>query len=227
MTTEATGMTVDAAVDRGLKSHGESDAPIYRAAAALLRARQAKGLLVDVGCGIGRFLEHAGDLASDYIGVDVVRHPGLSEFAAFRRADLDRDPIPLSEASADIVAALETVEHLENPRAFCRELARILKPGGWLVMSTPNQLSLLSLLCLIIRSRFVAFQDAYYPVHRTALLPIDLVRIAGECGLSEIELAFSCAGRIPLTAAHYPQTLSQMFPRLLSDNVVLVARRDA
>ena len=36
-------------------------------------------------------------------------------------------------ASADIVAALETIEHLESPRAFCRELTRILKPGGWLV----------------------------------------------------------------------------------------------
>lgn len=227
MTTEARDMTLESAVDRGLKSHGESDAPIYRAAASLLRAKHAKGVLVDVGCGIGRFLEYAGDLASEYVGVDVVRHPGLSEFAAFHRADLDRERIPLPAASADIVAALETIEHLENPRAFCRELARILKPGGWLVMSTPNLLSLLSLLCLVVRNRFVAFQDAYYPVHRTALLPIDLVRIAGECGLSEIEIGFSCCGRIPLTGMHYPQTLSQMFPQTLSDNVLLVARRHA
>ena len=83
------------------------------------------------------------------------------------------------------------------------------------------------MLCLIVKGRFVAFQDDYYPIHRTALLPIDLVRIAGDCGLSEIELGFSCAGRIPLTGAHYPETLSQMFPQALSDNVVLVARKDA
>jgi 2-polyprenyl-3-methyl-5-hydroxy-6-metoxy-1,4-benzoquinol methylase len=220
-------MTIDTAVERGLKSHGESDAPIYRAAAVLLRARRARGVLVDVGCGIGRFLEYSSDLAASYIGVDVVRHPGLSQDAAFHRADLDHESIPLPSASADIVSALETIEHLESPRAFCRELVRILKPGGWLVLSTPNQLSLLSVLCLIVRGRFVAFQDAYYPVHRTALLPSDLVRIAGECGLSEIELGFSCAGRIPLTGAHYPQTLSQMFPQALSDNVVLVARKNA
>ena len=86
---------------------------------------------------------------------------------------------------------------------------------------------MLSILCLIVKGRFVAFQDAYYPIHRTALLPIDLVRIAGECGLSEIALGFSCAGRIPLTGSHYPQILSQMFPQALSDNVVLVARKDA
>ncbi len=226
MTVE-TRMAIDSAVERGLKSHGESDAPIYRAAAALLRARRAHGVLVDVGCGIGRFLEYAGDLTEDYIGIDVVRHPGLSEDAAFYRADLDRESIPVAPASADIVSALETIEHLENPRPFCRELVRILKPGGWLVLSTPNQLSVLSILCLIVRGRFVAFQDAYYPVHRTALLPSDLERIASECGLTEIELGFSCAGRIPLTAAHYPQTLSQMFPQALSDNVLLVARKHA
>ena len=170
-------MTTDAAVERGLESQGESDAPIYRTAASLLRARRARGVMVDVGCGIGRFLEYAGDLTGDYIGVDVVRHPGLSEDAAFHRADLDREAIPVASSSADIVSALETIEHLESPRAFCRELTRILKPGGWLVLSTPNQLSLLSLLCLIVKGRFVAFQDAYYPVHRTSLLPVDLVRI--------------------------------------------------
>jgi 2-polyprenyl-3-methyl-5-hydroxy-6-metoxy-1,4-benzoquinol methylase len=226
MTVEAR-MAIDTAVERALTSQGESDGPIYRTAAALLRARHARGVLVDVGCGIGRFLECAGDLTEDYIGIDVVRHPGLSEDAAFYRADLDRESIPIAPASADIVAALETIEHLENPRRFCRELVRILKPGGWLVVSTPNQLSVLSVLCLMVRGRFAAFQDASYPVHRTALLPVDLERIAGECGLTEIELGFSCAGRIPLTGAHYPQTLSQMFPQALSDNVVLVARKHA
>jgi len=226
MTLEA-GMAIDPAVERGLKSHGESDAPIYRAAAALLRARRAHGVLVDVGCGIGRFLEYAADLTENYIGVDVVRHPGLSEDAAFYRADLDRESIPVPPASADIVAALETIEHLESPRLLFGELVRILKPGGWLVMSTPNQLSVLSLLCLIVRGRFVAFQDAHYPVHRTALLPVDLERMAGEFGLAEIAIGFSCAGRIPLTGAHYPPTLSQMFPQALSDNVLLVARKHA
>jgi 2-polyprenyl-3-methyl-5-hydroxy-6-metoxy-1,4-benzoquinol methylase len=218
-------MSVDAAVERALESQGESDTPIYRAAAEMLRARGARGVLVDVGCGTGRFLEAAADLVTDYVGVDVVRHSGLSPDAAFLRADLDRDAIPVSSASADIVAAVETIEHLENPRAFVRELARLLKPGGWLVITTPNQVSLLSLLCLIVKARFAAFQDASYPVHRTALLPIDLVRMAEECGLERAELGFSCSGRIPLTSTHYPATVSCMFPQALSDNVLLVAQR--
>jgi hypothetical protein len=77
-----------------------------------------------------------------------------------------------------------------------------------------------------VRGRFVAFQDGYYPTHRTALLPIDLIRIAGECGLASPELTFSMSGRIPLTGAHYPRTLSTFFPRALSDNVLMVARKN-
>jgi SAM-dependent methyltransferase len=45
-------------------------------------------------------------------------------------------------ASADAVMALEVIEHMESPRAFLRELARVLKPGGALVLSTPNIVTL-------------------------------------------------------------------------------------
>jgi 2-polyprenyl-3-methyl-5-hydroxy-6-metoxy-1,4-benzoquinol methylase len=218
-------MTADITVGRALQTLGTSEDPIYAAAAELLRVRGAKGLLVDVGCGIGRFLEFASDFVTDYIGVDVVRHPDLSPDARFCRADLDRDTIPVATASADIVAAIETIEHLESPSAFAREVSRIVSPGGWVVITTPNQLSLLSLLCLIGKGRFVAFQDAYYPVHRTALLPIDLLRIATDNGFEHAELAFTCSGRIPLTGAHYPRALSRLFPRWLSDNVLLIAQR--
>jgi 2-polyprenyl-3-methyl-5-hydroxy-6-metoxy-1,4-benzoquinol methylase len=219
-------MTLDAAVERGLQTRGESEDAIYAAAADLLRRRAARGVVVDVGCGIGRFRAFAADLIQDYIGVDVVRHPGLPAEAAFACAHLDRDPIPVADSSADIVAAIETIEHLENPRAFVRELARILKPGGWLVVTTPNQLSALSLLSLVVKGRFVAFQDGYYPIHCSALLPVDLVRMAGECRLSRAEVNFTASGRMPLTRLHYPRALSRLFPQRFSDNVLLVARKD-
>jgi 2-polyprenyl-3-methyl-5-hydroxy-6-metoxy-1,4-benzoquinol methylase len=216
---------MDDAVERALQTQGTSEDPIYRAGATLLRERGARGRLVDVGCGVGRFREFAADLATDYVGVDVVRHPALPADATFHRVDLDRESMPLANESVDVVAAIETIEHLECPRGFVRELSRVLKPGGWLLVTTPNQLSILSILCLITKGRFVAFQDAYYPIHRTALLPIDLVRIATDCGYSRVELAFTGSGRVPLTAAHYPASLSRLFPQALSDNVLLVAQR--
>jgi 2-polyprenyl-3-methyl-5-hydroxy-6-metoxy-1,4-benzoquinol methylase len=217
-------MTADA-IDRALETRGDSDERIHRAAADLLRRRGAKGIVVDVGCGIGRFRDAARDFTTSYIGVDVVRHPALPSDVTFRAADLDREPIPIPSSSADIVVAIETVEHLENPHAFARELARIARPGAWVVMTTPNQMSVLSLLSLVVRGRFAAFQDSCYPVHRTALLPSDLVRIAGDCGLSDAELAFTESGRLPLTALHYPHAIAHLFPRSLSDNVLMVARK--
>jgi 2-polyprenyl-3-methyl-5-hydroxy-6-metoxy-1,4-benzoquinol methylase len=217
---------LDAVSERALQTLGESAAPIYAAAANLLRARNARGRVIDVGCGIGRFRGFAGDLIQDYVGVDVVRHPALPAEITFLRANLDREPMPMADASGDIVVAIETIEHLENPRAFYRELCRVLKPRGSLVVTTPNQLSLLSLLSLVMKGRFVAFQDDSYPIHCTALLPADLVRMARECGLTETEIGFTGSGRIPLTHGHYPTLLSRLFPQALSDNVLMIARKD-
>jgi hypothetical protein len=92
-------------------------------------------------------------------------------------------------------------------------------------VTTPNQLSLLSLGTLALKQRFSSFQDGAYPAHRTALLEIDLRRIAGECGLQDVAIRFTGRGRVPLGAAHYPVAVARMFPRALSDNVVLIGRR--
>lgn len=75
------------------------------------------------------------------------------------------------------------IEHLENPRAFIRVLVRLTKPGGWVFVTTPNQLSLLSQMTLMLKNQFNAFQEApsLYPAHITALLEIDLIRITTEC----------------------------------------------
>jgi 2-polyprenyl-3-methyl-5-hydroxy-6-metoxy-1,4-benzoquinol methylase len=190
----------------------------------LLAERSAAGVLADIGCGSGNLWRELGASFSRWIGVDAVRYEAVPQDVEFIPADLDRLPLPLADGSADVVAAVEVIEHLENPRAFCRELIRVARPGGWVVVTTPNQLSLLSLLTLFVKQRFSAFQDSSYPAHITALLEADLRRIARECALEQIEVRYTAEGRVPGTAAHYPAALSAVFPRLLSDNVVLIGR---
>jgi hypothetical protein len=73
-------------------------------------------------------------------------------------------------------------------REFMRELVRIAKPGGWVVVTMSNQLSCLSLATLLIKRRISAFQDAHYPARRIALLETDLLRIDGENGLGSVTL---------------------------------------
>lgn len=211
---------------RARLSLGGSSSAIYEMVAKAISAREIEGqVLVDVGCGTGQLCSYLGGRFARYIGVDAVRYDEMPSQIDFHAHDLDRGQIPLPGDLADVVVALETIEHLENARAFFRELVRLIKPGGWLVVTTPNQLSFLSLLTLVIKRRFSAFQDVHYPAHLTALLEVDLRRMAAECGLQETKIEYSRSGRIVLTGHHYPRFLARVFPRLCSDNLLLIGRK--
>jgi 2-polyprenyl-3-methyl-5-hydroxy-6-metoxy-1,4-benzoquinol methylase len=212
---------------RARQSQGSSDVAIYGMVARALEERYEtrSGALLDVGCGTGQLWPYLQHLFLRYVGIDAVHYGDFPSDAEFHKADLDTGSTSLPNGIADVVASVETIEHLENPRAFVRELVRLVKPGGWVIVTTPNQLSLLSLLTLAIKKRFSAFQEVHYPAHLTALLEVDLKRIAAECGLSEVSLAYSLAGRIVMTPWHYPRFLSRLFPRALSDNVLVVGRK--
>ncbi len=107
-----------------------------------------------------------------------------------------------------------------------RELVRLTKPGGLVIVTTPNQLSLLSKLTFILKNQFNAFQQApgLYPAHITALLEIDFIRIATECKLSDFEINYSNYGRIPFTPWHWPKKLG-FHGCTFSDNILLVGSK--
>jgi SAM-dependent methyltransferase len=212
--------------ERARASLGTSATAVYVAAAnALQRAASGKfGHLADVGCGTGSFLSFCLPLCDHYCGIDVVRYEVFPADAEFLAADLDAAAWPVADSLFDATVSIETIEHLENPRAFFRELTRITRPGGWVIVTTPNQLSLLSKLTLVVKNQFTAFQErpGLYPAHRTALLAVDLVRIAKECGLENPRIEYSNRGRIPGSSKGWPSMLGG---RAFSDNVLLIARK--
>jgi 2-polyprenyl-3-methyl-5-hydroxy-6-metoxy-1,4-benzoquinol methylase len=211
---------------RARQSLGSSSDAIHRMVTRALRSRGiAGGQVVDVGCGGGALWTLLREDFSTYCGVDAVRYEGFPPGHEFHQADLDQADWPMAPGQADVVVAVETIEHLENPWAFMRALVRIAKPGGWIAVTTPNQLSCLSVATLVAKRRFSAFQDAHYPAHRTALLESDLLRIAVESGLEQVTLEYSESGRLPLTASHYPRTIARVFPRALSDNLMVIGRK--
>jgi 2-polyprenyl-3-methyl-5-hydroxy-6-metoxy-1,4-benzoquinol methylase len=223
MTIETASMSVEA---RARQSRGISGSAIYQMVAAVLDGRHAGGgVLIDVGCGTGSLWEHIHDRFDRYIGVDAVQYEGFPAQGEFHPVDMDTGKAPLPDGVGDVVAAVETIEHLENPRALMRELTRLARPGGWVIVTTPNQLSLLSKLTLLLKNQFNAFQDSCYPAHLTALLEVDLRRIARECGLQEVTVMYSGEGRFMFTGSHYPRWFSRLFPRALSDNILLIGKR--
>jgi 2-polyprenyl-3-methyl-5-hydroxy-6-metoxy-1,4-benzoquinol methylase len=212
---------IDDVQARARQSLGASDQAIYRAVKAVVSARGGSGVLADVGCGRGALWPHLRPLFTRCIGVDAVRYDGLPAEVEFRAVDLEREPLPIETGAVNVAVAVETIEHLENPRALVRELGRITRPGGLVVITTPNQRSLLSLLTLVVTGEFSAFRENSYPAHRTALLEVDLRRIAGECGIGEVRAGHTMRGRVPLTGWHYPPSFSRAFPRAFSDNVII------
>jgi 2-polyprenyl-3-methyl-5-hydroxy-6-metoxy-1,4-benzoquinol methylase len=212
--------------ERAKDSRGTSHPAIYAGVTKLLESRGVTGdLIVDVGCGVGCLRPYVIRRFTNYIGTDVIRHPGLPEEVEFRKVDLDSGRMEIPDGAADAVASVETIEHLENPRAFVRELVRISRPGGWIVITTPNQLSFLSKATFLLKNRFNAFQQGDYPAHITALLEIDLFRIARECGLEQPAAAYSQSGRMAFTPWRIPSPASRIFPRSFSDNLLFVARK--
>lgn len=211
---------------RAKLSLGTSASPVYRMVAESLVGRHpGGGTLLDVGCGTGELWAFVADRFDRYSGADVVRYDAFPHGGEFRSVDLDSGRTPYPDGFADVVAAVETIEHLENPRQFARELNRLAKPGGWVVVTTPNQLNLLSKLGLVVRNEFPAFRGVNYPAHLTALLEIDLRRIADECGWTDVAVAYSRSGRVPGSGRHWPAVLARLNSRAFSDNVLLIGRK--
>jgi 2-polyprenyl-3-methyl-5-hydroxy-6-metoxy-1,4-benzoquinol methylase len=221
-----TETTVPSTLERARQTEGISNRAIYEmVAAAVDEINRADAVLLDVGCGVGNLRQFVMGRVGRYIGVDILRYDAFPVDAEFQPANLDSGRIDLPDGSADIVAAVETIEHLENPRAFVRDLVRLVKPGGWVIVTTPNVLSWLSKLSLLLKGHFTAFGPGEYPAHITPLLELDLQRIATECGLAEVQLRYSGQGRIVLTLWHYPRRLAQLFPRGMSDNLLLYGKK--
>lgn len=123
---------------------------------AILRLVQPRtgGVLLDVGCADGSdavtLAERAGvervlglELADQFI--EPARAKGLD----VQKADITR-PWPLDDASVDVVHSNQVIEHLAETDHFMREIRRVLRPGGYAIVSTNNLASWHNIVALIL-----------------------------------------------------------------------------
>jgi 2-polyprenyl-3-methyl-5-hydroxy-6-metoxy-1,4-benzoquinol methylase len=94
------------------------------------------GKVLDVGCDQGIFL---GMLPNDIEkhGVDLKDPSNLVSEFHYRRCDITTG-LPYPDASFDVVHGAEIIEHVLDTEGFLRECIRVLRPGGRIVVSTPN-----------------------------------------------------------------------------------------
>jgi len=106
---------------------------------------QSVGRYLDIGSGDGLLLQLVGDrFGLERFGCDHTNRFAKWSNVPIDIVDLDREPLPYPADHFSLVTCVETIEHLENFREMIREIYRVLRPGGWAVVTTPNVLNLRS-----------------------------------------------------------------------------------
>lgn len=140
----------------------------------------AKGRVLDVGSGTGALLTR---LRRMLPGVETSACDYTDSLMALQGqkvdvANLNEDRLPYFDNSFDLVTCTEVIEHLENYRRLVRETARVLRPGGAVVFSTPNVLNLQS------RLRFLWFGFSSGPCRLVELRRSPLEATSRRCPIS-------------------------------------------
>jgi 2-polyprenyl-3-methyl-5-hydroxy-6-metoxy-1,4-benzoquinol methylase len=126
---------------------------------AVISADKQQGCVLDLGCGDGKtgkklldkgFQVHACDM-------DVNRFE-FKDAIPFKAGNLN-DRLPYEDNSFDYVILMEVIEHVYNPQHVVSEIKRILRPGGKLILSTPNILNISSRFRFLIEGSFDFFRE--------------------------------------------------------------------
>jgi ubiquinone/menaquinone biosynthesis C-methylase UbiE len=141
--------TLEEELDLWGEYHGHRHQMRYRLVTEMVR-RHTPGPadVLDLGCGAALVADGLADLPVRYVGLDYGGHhiafaaakhaaaaPGPLA-AAFVRGDAEH--LPFADRSFDVVVWSEVIEHLMRPELAVWEVARVLRPGGVLVMTTNN-----------------------------------------------------------------------------------------
>lgn len=143
--------------------------------------------VLDVGCGIGNFVAWAAAGGLDAEGVEVDRQ--ALEVARSRGLvvhELDDLASVVEPSSVDVVTLWDVIEHLVDPAAAVRDLVPLLRPGGLVVMETPDVAFPLRPLAISVRkvAEPIRYSDVlYFADHRTYFSVAGMTHLLEDAGL--------------------------------------------
>ena len=200
---------------------------------------------LDAGCGDGRHLAalaRSGHRPSRITGTDISAR--ILETARATAAPLEPElvqanleALPLEDEAFDLVLCTQVIEHLLDPAAGVRELARVLRPGGVLVLTTDNRRALVSKTLNAPRAAAVRLLRLHQRYKRVEFPHADFTRaevvsLVGEAGLSvEHAETFRFTVARPLGRPSVQRLLNRLDKALpahgVGDIVAVVARNAA
>ena len=120
-----------------------------------LLERNEDAKILDIGCASGGFSRQIADkVGTKHIfGLEITRQ-GVANASRVNNINVviatAEKPFPFRNGSFDIVVSNQVLEHLSNTDNLIKETYRILRDGGWCIVSTPNLASLHSIISLIL-----------------------------------------------------------------------------
>ena len=208
----------------------KSDAKITWEYARLARAAGltlgAGTRVLDLGCGAAPGLRYFAARGVDAVGLDIAPaalHAARAVLPAARLvcADLSA-PLPLRDGTADLVILREVVEHLTAVEPLLDECRRVLRPGGALVLTTPNRWD--------ARRPFYHLTGRVWsgdadPTHVHIFDPPELRRALRAAGFARVRVASGFKPLLRLGGRRLPVRLEVPYPPLVGNGLIGVGSR--
>jgi 2-polyprenyl-3-methyl-5-hydroxy-6-metoxy-1,4-benzoquinol methylase len=168
-----------------IEAWGRMMEPVFRRGADLIERHIPQGRLLDVGSGYGFFLALMQSRGWEVMGLEV---SSTGADYSRKRWGLSILNQPWEETffhndGFDVVTAFYVIEHLPDPLAFLREVHRIVRPGGMILLRYPHTTPIKAILSLMrIRNRLY-----HLPFHLSDFSPRTMRRALGETGFTKIK----------------------------------------
>lgn len=181
----------------------------FRHAIEFLKAAQAKGKLLDVGCGVGVFPKLVEELGFDvytFDPADEATRYASENFGLKNLVTGTIDDIPSTWRDFDFITAFEVFEHAEQPRELAKKIYELLAPGGYFIMSVPNRNR------LAVKLRHRESWD-YPPHHLTRWSKETLNFFLNDLRFANVEMRIGSIDRFTLSNLLLPTKFSQRITR--------------
>jgi 2-polyprenyl-3-methyl-5-hydroxy-6-metoxy-1,4-benzoquinol methylase len=172
-------------------------------AETVLKKVKAGADVLDMGSGQGALSARLHDLGYKVTAVDVNDEDYLlkKRNIQFMHVNFDDEYelekfIASHECQFDAVCGVEVIEHVENPWSYIKGLTRMVKPGGLVLITTPNTTSWLSRIHFLKSGTFLCFQEQNLSYgHINPIATFELNLIMNRVGLKNIKI--ESAGTLP------------------------------